>query len=227
MRRTRTAIVTYTTACMACLFLILLAGCGDPTDNSAPPISPIFEENFDDSDLTTGNTWTITGGYSTTFPLTSTVSGGDAPISGTNCLQSYRTAPDGFDEGYNIDLNNITPSYISFYMRVDSSDKVSLFLAYEDTDQQIFRVIFTDTGHVWGNATELDAATNIDTWYFFELKNIDWTNQTLDIHASNGTDTIAPLIGVPFSNPASGLKKLILTSADSGATAWYDEIIMY
>jgi hypothetical protein len=227
MKRTQTEIVTYTTACIACLFLIVLAGCADPTDNTSPPISPIFEENFDDADLSTGNTWTITGGYLTTFPVTSTVTGGDAPSSGTNCLQSNRTAPDGANEGYNIDLNNITPSYISFYMRVDSNDKVSLFMAYEDTDQQIFRVIFTDTGHVWGNATELDAAINIDTWYFVELKNIDWTNQTLDFYASNGTDPITPLIAVPFSNPASGLKKLILSSADNGATAWYDEIIMY
>jgi hypothetical protein len=227
MKRTRTAIAKYTAACIACLFLALVAGCGSPTDNTSPPILPVFEENFDDADLATGNTWTITGGYLTTFPLISTVAGGDAPTSGTNCLQSDRAAPDGFDEGYNIDLNNITPSYISFYMRVDSNDKVSVFLAYEDTDQQIFRVIFTDTGHLWGNATNLDAVTNIDTWYHVELKNIDWTNQTLDIHASNGSDAITPLIDEPFSNPASGLKRLILTSADNGATAWFDEIVMY
>ena len=105
--------------------------------------------------------------YTNSFPTTSTLSTGFVPPSDTICLESLRLVG-GANNGYSLELGDITPTYISFYIRVDSNDKNSVIVVNGDTDQQIFRILFNGTtGRVNGNdlGENLDSATNINTWY--------------------------------------------------------------
>ncbi len=116
-------------------------------------------------------------------------------------------------------------------MDIDSDDKNSAFVVNGDTDQQIFRIIFNGTGHKLNGIDllkDLDSATNINTWYHIELKNIDWTNKTLDFHADNNIETPVSLIGEGFTaNSANGIGSLYLVSNELNAKFWLDEIVMY
>lgn len=182
----------------------------------------VFSQGFYDGFETGSYTpnWTITGGS-----CTYTVPSGSAPVgsyhleqtgTGTH-LQGLRAtfSPDQIMEvSYYVKSSDITSSgaYVILTPSGGASASDAISFMYISSAGNIR--FYTD------GSNNINVPCTVDTWYFIELKNFDWTGKTFDIYVNGALQSSA----FPFRNPsATEMSEIHLYNLSTSITSSYDE----
>ncbi len=132
-----------------------------------------------------------------------------------------------------IDLGGAQPVEISYYLYVSSSNIGAGYFVLQDgtvgdvSTQVVFiyfyngntlRTIGSDGN---GSDVYVDLSASYNTWYHIELKDINWTNHTLDVYY-NGTLMYNDLKFRGYTN-ANKIDRIFIYNYDGGV-AYYDDI---
>ncbi len=178
--------------------------------------SVLFWDDFEGGPGTVSNTWTNQAPASYTFydAQSSVVYAGSYSLRLTGGLSGQKN-------GLRQNLGGITPTYISYYVRVANTQDSGNFKFFDSTDTNMPVALFCSGGriNIYGS-TNYSISNNV--WYHVEFKNINWSTQRYDIYI-NGT-LISANDTFNASSPTLGV--LYLTNWSGTGDAFYDNIEM-
>ena len=146
---------------------------------------------------------------------------------GQGSFSFEQTGSSSFYEGTYATFTPSQPDYISFRMKTTTTTTANGYVVIGDaninSDNGILFCYFNSTGALrFYGATGQNFPVNANQWYHVEIKNINWTARTLDVHL----DGNLILTSWPFrSGVATTMDRIHLFNL-SNATAMYDDIII-
>jgi hypothetical protein len=169
----------------------LLSENEESKQTSSAAVITSFYENFEDGDISDWIKGISYTSYTFSFPNTSSIT----PIAGIipttakcmnfNCSGSTPQQMEGIYKY----IGEFRPSYISLYMRFNSSLGMYNCFMLSKNHSYAERTIYINyssgppSNIVFNDMFSYPCSLN--TWYFIELKNIDWTNHKYDVYINN------------------------------------------
>jgi hypothetical protein len=184
----------------------------------------LFHEDFEDGDLVG---WTNGAGTYTTRAVVNTLGAAGT----TSSLYLAKTSGlSGYADGvYQTFASVLTPSSISWYVRVPTNpgyEYAGIVNLWSTTAQTnlLFRAYINYTPYIYiydYSGTSLIKLATINTWYHFELRNINWTNRTYDFYLDGVLQLTA---GRTFASSGNGVQRIDLSGYYTGDNAYFDQI---
>jgi hypothetical protein len=177
----------------------------------------IFSDDFEDGNSTG---WTNTSAIYTTITTTVTSPGANGTADGFHLAATATFVSSTVGTTHTIPAS--APTYVSFWGEVPTATTI----AYLEVGT-VFTVGFGSAGKFTG-AGSTPGSYAANTWYHFELKNIDWVSGTYSVYV-NGTLQGSGTFTVPSPATVSTIKLMVtpptaVTSATASAT--FDEIVV-
>ncbi len=184
--------------------------------------SALFVDTFEDGNYTGWELGTISGWETYTREVVTTTSAADT----TRSLSLTGGQTGSHMNGLYKPLANLTPAYISFYVRSSSQSATDGYVTISKggVGSQMFFLAFASGGKLLMCHTDTICGEYnsyaVNTWYFFEIRNINWTSKTFDLYK----DGAAILLGAGFRDPstASSITRIDLHNYNP-SQAWWDE----
>ncbi|MGM0480075.1 MAG: T9SS type A sorting domain-containing protein [Bacteroidota bacterium] len=192
--------------------LILSFGLILSTNNTFAQCASFFDD-FESGSYTP--TWSVGPGLTSTSVTNSNVAEGTYSVTGTGGTNNHL-------DGFSTTVSNLTPSEISYYMYTEgTTSSINYTVMGENPSAQdciFFNYWKGSDGNIrFVSSIDYDYAASPDTWYFIELKNIDWTNKTFDIYIDGALQTT----GFPFrDNNQNSINEIHLYNWGSGTGYW-------
>jgi len=190
-------------------------GSSDPVDASNGTNVFHFFDNFEDGDV---SDWTDQN-----EPI---IANSTSPAMGN---YSFHVRNDGISDsaGAYIVFPNITGgAAISWHSRTNN---IALYSAYFRVTNQVWQEIMWTYARGTGDWSFLNSGHNLvvdptlaDTWYHLEMKDINFTSQTVDAWA-NGTKMFDD---IAFRNGITNIDRIMVYGWNAGTEQWYDDIIV-
>jgi hypothetical protein len=182
-------------------------------------VTALFTDDFEDGDFLG---WTALGGTYTRSVTTATAADGTA----RSFLQTKSGVSNGHNDGVYRTFSALQPTTVSWWARQSSTTRAgTYFLLYSTTTTSSYVVwhYFNDQGQIYLSQTP-DVLTpySANTWYHFELRNINWTARTYDYYI-NGVLTKAGATLLGTGNSISRLD-LYHYHYSPSTTGYWDEI---
>lgn len=149
---------------------------------------------------------------------------------GSNHLQLVGSS--GHYNGMLATIPSSTPSNISYWAKAGSASAHDGYLTFGDgnlgggSNSGVSFIYFqANTGNLRvlgsGTPSEVNVPYTPNTWFFIELRNIDWTNKTFDVWINN---TQYSTIGF-WSTAVNSVERVHIYNLNA-STSWYDDIII-
>jgi len=192
--------------------LILSLGLISSTNSTFAQCASFFDD-FESGSYTP--TWSVGAGLTSTSVTNSNVAEGTYSVTGSGGNNNHL-------DGFSVSVPNLTPSEISYYMYTDGNTQFLNYTVMGENPSATACVFFNywkgDDGNIrFISSTNYDYAATANTWYFIELKNIDWTNKTFDIYIDGALQTT----GFPFrDNTQNSIDEIHLYNFSNGTGYW-------
>lgn len=178
----------------------------------------IVHESFESSGF--GPTWNLPSNYSYVF------NGSPTPVGN---FHAQLVGGGTHYSGASLNFPPSNPTYISWWAKTDSSALNNSYVVIGDantsTNNGVVFFYFKSTGTMmfYNGIVNYEIPAQPNVWYHIELKNIDYNTKTFNIYIDG--QLMRP--GHQFrSQSTSSLSQLHLYNFNSGATGYYDQIVM-
>ncbi len=192
--------------------LVLSVGLILSSNNTFAQCASFFDD-FESGSYTP--TWSVGPGLTSTSVTNSNVAEGNFSVTGTGGNSNHL-------DGFSTTVSNLTPSEISYYMYTEgTTSSINYTVMGENPSAQdcmFFNYWKGSDGYIrFVSSIDYDYPASPDTWYFIELKNIDWTNKTFDIYIDGALQTT----GFPFrDNNQNSINEIHLYNWGTGTGYW-------
>lgn len=165
-------------------------------------------------------TWNVGTALTSSDVSTSNVAQGNYSLTGTGGTSSSHLT------GFSTTIPAVSPTEVSWYMYTNTTTSSVSYTVMGDNAVNATNCVFF--AYWRGSSSEIRfvSSTNIEynatpnTWYFIELKNIDWTAKTFDIHINGNLISTA----FPFrSTSQNEITQIHLYNFDNN-TGYWDEV---
>jgi hypothetical protein len=172
----------------------------------------LFQEDFEDGDY---NGWQDGSGSYTRQVVSSTAAAGTTKsFSLTGGSQNHQNGI------YKTFTPGLEPEYVGFYIRTSTTSIHNAFIRLTDGSGSNFVYIYAQSNgsfnFYYGSGSYWKPYTT-NTWYHFEMKNIDWTAKTFDYYFEGS------LVKAGTSFPAVNISRIDLYNWQN-SQSWFDEI---
>lgn len=163
-------------------------------------------------------TWTAGTGTNTRTVTTS------APAVGSYCLEQNGSS--GHYQGTSTSFAPQQPSYVSWWAKSNNVTNATAYFVIGDANCGngnngiMFCYMYQGTFRFAGS-TSLTPSCAANTWYFFELRNINFTTQTFDIWI----DGNLVAANATFRNSATEMSRIHIYNFQAG-TGWWDDVVV-
>ncbi|MCB9360567.1 MAG: PKD domain-containing protein [Flavobacteriales bacterium] len=171
-----------------------------------------FYDGFENGSI---SNWTTSGGN---FSVTSS-----NPAQGNYCLQN--TTASAHFNGVNSSFTPNTTNYLSVKMKTTNSTNANTYFVVGDANivnsgDIIFHYAYQGNWRLYANSSfEINTPANINQWYHFEFKNINYITHTFDYYIDGNLIQA----NFPFRNNSNDISKIHLYNLQTGI-AYYDDI---
>ena len=146
----------------------------------------------------------------------------------TSSLYLAKSTTSSYYDGlYQTFASPLAPSSISWYASVPKTpyDYAGIFNLFSTTTTTnlLFRLYFSLNGYIYlsdGTTSASLKVFSINTFYHFELRNINWTNRTFDFYI----DGVLTRTGDYFLSTGNSIGRVDLGDYYSGDNAYFDQI---
>ena len=188
---------------------------GDNGGRDGTEITILFEDDFEDGDI---SDWTVDGIHLIEVSL----------VTGANGTTSSLSISGSGGFGAYIDLEDIKPTYVSFYAKASETDKDAGYLYLNSGGIERISFRFAAAGYVTINSGVTNYFYAADEWCFVEIKNINWSVSppTFDFYVDESPVETGEEFMNWDTNPVLYFDRIQTRNFDS-TFVWFDEIMMH
>lgn len=167
-------------------------------------------------------TWNVGTALTSSDVSTSNVAQGSYSLTGTGGTSSSHLT------GFSTSIPAVSPTEVSWYMYTNTTTSSVSYTVMGDNAVNATNCVFFSYWRGSSSEIRFVSSTNMEysatpnTWYFIELKNIDWTAKTFDIHINGNLISTA----FPFrSTSQNEITQIHLYNYDNNTGYWDDVTI--
>ncbi len=171
--------------------------------------TPIFQETFE----VINSDWTLSGAYSQTIATSDVYRGlGSLQLQGGNGTHT--------DALVQTLANSVTPSTISWAIKPNGAGTINNFKLYNSSNSEVLHSYFSGSAGLLFIGSH-QFSVSIGVWNKIELRNINYTNGTVDVYINNVLQS--QLVSLPGFT-GNSINKISLYNLSAGIAYW-DNIV--